>query len=139
MAFYFAAGTRNLNDLGGGQPGTKMVRQWDHLAPTPVMAPAHLHPPPPQAHKRSGLCHPSCRHDAHRKNTQQSRGGGDEKTMARARERGERVNREKKRVRKRDNGEGGRRRRPSKGEEVLVKEAARQREGENDGAVDATR
>lgn len=33
MAFYFATGTRDFNDLGGGQPGTKMVRQWDSVAP----------------------------------------------------------------------------------------------------------
>lgn len=33
MALYFTAGTRDFNDLGGGQPGAKMIRQWDSVAP----------------------------------------------------------------------------------------------------------
>lgn len=33
VAFYFTAGTWDFHDLGGGQPGAKMIRRWDSVAP----------------------------------------------------------------------------------------------------------
>lgn len=34
MAFYFTAGRGDINDLGGGQLGAKMVRQWNQRGTT---------------------------------------------------------------------------------------------------------